>query len=133
MQQTASLLGRIGLSLLFIVSGWAKIGGYAGTQEYMQAMGVTGALLPLVILLELGGGLALLAGIGTRWLALAFAAFSLGSGLLFHLDLGDSNQTTQLLKNIAIAGGFLALYAEPIPRYSLDALRNRRNPEGLAR
>ncbi|GAB1407234.1 DoxX family protein [Thermomonas brevis] len=130
MNQTATLIGRIGLSLLFIIAGWGKIAGYAGTQEYMQAMGVPGALLPLVIALELGGGLALLAGLGTRWLALAFAAFSVASGFLFHWDLADTNQTTSLLKNLAIAGGFLALYAAPASRYSLDALFARRNTEG---
>lgn len=127
MNQIAPLFGRIGLSLLFIVSGWTKLGaGYAGTQQYMEAMGVPGAMLPLVIALELGGGLALLAGIGTRWLALVFGAFSLASGFLFHWDLADATQTTNLLKNIAIAGGFLALHATATSRYSIDALLARR-------
>ena len=65
MNATASLLGRLGLSLIFILSGWGKIAAYAGTQQYMDAAGVPGALLPLVIALELGGGLAILAGVAT--------------------------------------------------------------------
>ena len=130
MHQFAPLFGRIGLSLLFIISGWGKVAGYAATQQYMDALGVPGALLPLVIALELGGGLALLAGLGTPWLALAFAAFSLASGFLFHWDLADAAQTTNLLKNIAIAGGFLALSATAVPRYSVDAVLARRNHEG---
>ena len=40
----------------------AKITGYAGTQQYMEAMGVPGFLLPLTILLEFGGGPAVLFG-----------------------------------------------------------------------
>ena len=58
MNAPLALLGRIGLSLIFIISGWGKIAGYVATQQYMEAMGVPGALLPLVIALELGGGLA---------------------------------------------------------------------------
>ncbi len=70
MNNFAVLLGRFGLALIFILSGWSKIAGYAGTQQYMEAMGVPGALLPLVILVELGGGLAILGGsppAGSRW------------------------------------------------------------------
>src|SRR3546814_12957530 len=65
-----SPLGRAGLSLIYIISGWGKIAGYAATQQYMEAIGVPGALLPAVIALELGGGLAILAGAYTRWVAL---------------------------------------------------------------
>ena len=62
MTNTFLLLSRLGLSLIFILSGASKIAGYDATQHYMAAMGVSGSLLPLVIALELGGGLALLAG-----------------------------------------------------------------------
>ncbi|RZA19432.1 MAG: DoxX family protein, partial [Lysobacteraceae bacterium] len=79
MNATLSLLGRIGLSLIFIISGWGKIAGYAATQGYMESVGVPGALLPLVIALELGGGLAILAGLFTRWIAIALAVFSIVS------------------------------------------------------
>ena len=68
MNNSLALLGRIGLSLIFIISGWAKIAGYAGTQQYMESAGVPGALLPLVIALEFGGGLAILAGM-PDWVA----------------------------------------------------------------
>ena len=67
MNTVVPLLGRLGLSLIFIISGWSKVTGYAATQGYMAAFGVPGELLPLVIALELGGGLAILAGIVTRW------------------------------------------------------------------
>lgn len=122
MNNLYSLLGRVGLSFIFILSGWGKIAAYAGTQQYMEAMGVPGALLPLVIALELGGGLAILAGVFTRWLALAFAGFSLIAGLLFHWDFGDQAQFISLMKNVAIAGGFLLLAATGAGAFSVDAI-----------
>ena len=122
----ASLLGRFGLSLIFIISGWGKIGGYDATQQYMEAMGVPGGLLPLVIALELGGGLALLAGAFTRWIALALAAFSLVAAALFHGNLGDGMQAILFWKNVAMAGGFLMLFAHGAGALSVDAVWARR-------
>lgn len=129
MNNLATLLGRLGLSLIFILSGWSKIGGYAGTQQYMDAMGVPSALLPVVIAVEVLGGLAILFGIATRWVALGMAAFSLSAGFLFHFDLADQNQFINFMKNIAIAGGFLVLAANGAGAFSIDNLRSRR---GLA-
>ena len=126
MNNISSLLGRLGLSLIFIISGWGKIAGYAATQQYMEAMGVPGGLLPLVIALELGGGLAILGGAFTRWIALALAAFSLASAALFHGNLGDANQAIHFWKNVAMAGGFLTLVANGAGTLSLDALWARR-------
>lgn len=126
MNATSSLLGRLGLSLIFIISGWGKIAGYAATQQYMEAMGVPGGLLPLVIALELGGGLAILGGAFTRWIALAMAAFSLASAALFHGNLGDAAQAIHFWKNVAMAGGFLMLVANGAGALSLDAVWARR-------
>jgi len=130
MNNASLLLGRTGLALIFIISGLAKIGGYAGTQGYMDAMGVPGALLPLVIALEVGGGLAILAGLFTRTSALALGAFSLASALVFHFDLGDMAQFNNFFKNVAIAGGFLVLAAQGAGRFSLDAVLATRKLAG---
>jgi putative oxidoreductase len=127
MNKLATLFGRIGLSLIFIISGLGKIAGYAGTQQYMEAVGVPGGLLPLVIALEVGGGLAILAGLFTRQAAVALAGFSIVSAVLFHANLGDQMQFINFFKNIAIAGGFLALAANGAGAWSLDALRNRKS------
>src|SRR3546814_12361461 len=108
MNALSTLFGRFGLSLIFILSGWAKIGGYAGTQQYMESMGVPGALLPLVIALELGGGIAIVLGLFTRPIALLIAGFSIASALLFHSASDQVNQI-MLMKDFAIAGGFLFL------------------------
>ena len=121
MNSISSLLGRVGLSLIFIISGYGKIAGYAATRGYMESVGVPGALLPLVIALELGGGLAVLAGLGTRWVALALAGFSLISAAIFHHDLADQMQAISFWKNVAIAGGFLMLAANGPGPLSVDA------------
>ena len=133
MKDFSLLLGRLGLALIFILSGLAKLGaGYAPTQGYMEAMGVPGALLPLVIAAELGGGLAVLAGLLTRWASLGLAVFSLASAVLFHFDLGDQGQFINFYKNVAIAGGFLVLAAHDGGRLSLDALLSSRRAAAKA-
>ncbi|HJW07826.1 MAG TPA: DoxX family protein [Rhodanobacter sp.] len=126
MNTSLTLFGRVGLSLIFIISGWGKIAAYAGTQQYMASAGVPGSLLPLVIALELGGGLAVLTGAFTRWIALALAAFSLASAALFHAHLGDAAQAINFWKNVAMAGGFLMLAANGAGTLSLDHVWNKR-------
>lgn len=120
----ALLVGRILIAAIFVISGYNKIGGYSGTLAYMAAKGVPGALLPLVILVELLGGIAIVVGFQTRIVAILLAGFSLLAALFFHMS-GDMNQTIHFLKNLAIAGGFLALFAAGPGDWSLDA-RNRR-------
>ena len=114
------LAGRIFLAILFVPAGWGKISGYAGTQGYMESVGAPGALLPLVILVELGGGLALLLGWQSRIVAFLLAGFSLVSALLFHFHPEDQMQMINFTKNIAIAGGLLFLVANGAGAYSLD-------------
>ncbi|MBN8429604.1 DoxX family protein [Microbulbifer salipaludis] len=116
----SKLMARILMSVMFIVAGYSKIGAYAGTQEYMASAGVPGFLLPLVILLELGGGLAILFGFFTRWVAVAFAAFCVVSAWLFHNVPGDQMQQILFMKNITIAGGFLILACAGAGRFSFD-------------
>lgn len=119
-QDISMLLGRMFLSLIFIVSGFNKITDYAGTQGYMESMGVPALMLPLVIILELLGGIAILIGFKTRIVALLFIGFNVISALLFHSDFGDQTQMTMFMKNIAIAGGFLLLFAQGAGAYSVD-------------
>lgn len=121
--QVLSLLGRVGLALIFVAAGYSKIGGYDGTAAYMDSMGVPGALLPLVILLELGGGLAIMAGLFTKPIALALAVFSVASAVIFHSNMADQVQSIMFMKNIALAGGFLLLVANGPGAWSLDEKR----------
>jgi len=125
MNASLTLLGRFGLALIFIISGWGKITGYAATQQYMENMGVPGALLPLVILIELGGGLAIVSGLFTRWVALAMAVFSIATAAVFHANLADPAQAINFWKNVSMAGGFLVLSAHGAGAYSVDGSRQR--------
>lgn len=121
-----TLAGRIALALIFVLSGAGKLSAYAATQQYMDSVGVPGALLPLVILAELGGGLALAAGLLTRVSAAGLALFSMVAAALFHADFADQNQMIHFLKNIAMAGGLLVLATHGAGGWSLDALLARR-------
>jgi len=107
----AAPLGRLLLGGFFALAGFNKIGGYAGTQGFMESVGVPGELLPLTIALELGGGLALIAGWHTRLVAALLAGFTIIAGLIFHADFSDMMQMLLFKKNIAIAGGLLLLVA----------------------
>jgi putative oxidoreductase len=120
MYSLAAPSGRFLLSLIFIVSGFGKITGYAGTQAYMESMGVPGALLPAVIALEILGGLAVILGWKTRIAAFLLAGFSLLSAVLFHANFGDQMQSIMFMKNLAIAGGFLGLVASGPGSWALD-------------
>lgn len=117
------LTGRILISSIFIMAGINKINGYAGTQGYMESMGVPGALLPLVILLELGGGVAVLLGWQTRLAAFLLAGFTVLSALIFHANFGDQMQSILFMKNLAMAGGLLFLVAGGRHDWSIDARR----------
>jgi putative oxidoreductase len=110
-QPVLFLAGRGLMSAIFLVAGFGKISAYAATQGYMESVGVPGALLPLVIALEIGGGLALLLGFNARLAALALAGFSIASAVLFHADFADQAQSVMFLKNLALAGGLLLVAA----------------------
>ena len=128
MNQTAldagNLTGRILIAVLFLMAGIGKLGaGYAGTQGYMESMGVPGMLLPLVIALEIGGAILIIAGLFTRMTALALGAFTVLSAVLFHADFADPMQQIMFMKNLAIAGGFLFLAVGGAGAWSVDARR----------
>lgn len=123
----AALVGRILLAVIFIISGFGKITGYDGTAAYMAAkhMPMVPVLLPLTILTELGGGLALAAGFKARWVALLLAGFTIVAAIIFHdfwaADAAAKmNQQIHFLKNVAIAGGMLMVFAFGPGRLSVD-------------
>ena len=120
MSKYNSLIARILLAHIFVMAGLSKITAYAGTQGYMESVGVPGMLLPLVILAELGGGLAIVLGWQTRWAAYALAGFSVVSAVLFHSNLADQMQMILFMKNFAMAGGLLLLAEHGAGAYSLE-------------
>ncbi|HEX7437700.1 MAG TPA: DoxX family protein, partial [Caldimonas sp.] len=111
----------------------SKIAGFSGTVGYMQSKGMpaTEALAVLTILLEVGGGLALMFGFYTRWAALALAAFTLLASLIFHnfwavAEAQKMVQNLMFMKNVSIIGGMLVLAAFGPGAWSLDARRRVR-------
>ena len=131
-QNIAALAGRILLALIFITSGFGKITGFEGTAGYIASKGLplASVVTVLAILVELGGGLAVVFGFMTRWAALALALFSLVAGFIFHAYWGVPadqvmGQQINFWKNISIAGGFLVLAAFGAGGISIDAKRAR--------
>lgn len=109
-------VGRALVGVLFIVSGIGKVFGFAGVAAWMNGAGIpaAGVLLALTIVLEIGGGLALLTGYQARAAALALAAFLVPVTLIFHgfwhADAAEfQNQMNHFLKNVAILGAMLAI------------------------
>ena len=100
MEKASQLVARIFLGHIFLLAGVSKVGAYAATQGYMEAMGVPGALLPMVILLEIGGGLAIIAGWKTKYAAVALAGFSVVAAAIFHNNSADQTQMILFMKNI---------------------------------
>lgn len=121
----AILVGRVLLSLMFIVAGYGKLTAIAGTAGWFGSLGLPAPTVVAVLvgLLELVGGLAILVGYQTRIAALVLAAFTIGATLIAHTDLADQVQQLFFLKNLAITGGFLALAASGAGALSVDARR----------
>lgn len=127
LESIAEPIGRVLMSIIFIMAGLNKITGYAGTAGYMDMMGVPSILLPLVIILEIGGGILLLIGFKARLAAFLLAGFTLLSGILFHLlpsfgmeGMAAQNEMIHFMKNMAIAGGLGFVFANGPGRFSLD-------------
>lgn len=121
MKKLTDIIARVLLGLIFVVAGLGKLGeGYAGTAGYMDSMGVPGSLLPLVILLEIGGGLMVIAGFKTAWAALALAVFTLISAFIFHFNFADQIQSIMFMKNLAITGGLMLLIVHGAGQLSID-------------
>lgn len=133
LQNPLSLVGRILLAALFLPAGIAKISGFAGTAGYIASVGLP---LPQVaaaiaIIVEIAGGIALIAGFGTRFAALALAVFTAVASFFFHnywAAPAEQQMVQQLMffKNVAVVGGLLTLAAWGAGSWSLDARRSAR-------
>lgn len=116
----AVLLGRLLIAALFLHEAYVKLGHIGPSMAYMERFGLPGLLLFPAIALELGGGLALVTGLGARHAALALAGFSLVAATLFHGAWTDGNQLLHFEKDLAIAGGLLTLFAVGPGRFALS-------------
>lgn len=123
---TAELVGRILLALLFILEAAAKLQGFAAAGRYMAAFGMPPELLPPAILVELGAGILIALGLYTRLAAAMLASFCLVAALVFHRKFSDHNQLLHFEKDLALAGAFLVLAVRGAGTYALDTLMRRR-------
>lgn len=130
-----AVAARVLLALMFVLSGFAKLGDLAGTAGYIASGGIpfASAVAVAVGLLELLGGLAIIVGFQARWAALALALFTLAASLLFHrfwAVAADQQYVQQLMfmKNLSVAGGLLLLAAMGGGRIGFD----RQQRDGLA-
>lgn len=121
MTNLAAPVGRLLMALIFILGGVSKLGALAGTAAYMQSMGVPGALALPAALFELLGGLAILVGWQTRIVSLLLAGFCIVTAAIFHRNFADQTMMIMFMKNLAMAGGFLTLYANGAGAMSMDA------------
>jgi len=116
------LAGRLCIAFIFIRSPIRKILGYERFEGMLEEHGIAAELLPLVIALELGCGLAMALGWQTRLAAFLLAGFTALASFIFHWDW-ESHFSVYLLfsKNIAIFGGLLFIVGHGAGKYSLDA------------
>jgi len=128
LQRIGSLAARLALSAIFVNAGLGKLGALGGTAAFIASKGLPEPVLLAVAagVAELGGGLLLAAGLGSRWAALALAAFLVPTTVLFHSPFGLTGleqhlQVVQIYKNLAIAGGLLAIASYGGGALSLDA------------
>ncbi len=120
-----TLVGRVLIAAIFLMSGLNKIADPQGTQQYMAAMGMTGATTLLyvgAVILEVGGALSVLLGYHARIGALVLLVFMIPATLVFHTNFGDPNQMIHFLKNLAMMGGVLFVAAHGPGQISLDAV-----------
>jgi putative oxidoreductase len=130
-ENAAVLVGRILMSVIFVLGGWGKLMGAAATQAMFakQGLPMVEAAWALAVVVELGGGLALLFGLFTRPVGLVLAVWCVLTALIAHTNFADRGQEINFLKNMAMTGGFLYVAAFGGRTWSLDAwLSRRRRP-----
>jgi len=114
------LVSRILLGLIFVLAGFGKLMDPAGNAAYVMSGGLPGFMVWPAMALELLGGIALIVGYQTRWVALALAGFSVLAAVLYHNNFADQTMMIMFLKNLAIAGGLLQVYLHGAGALAID-------------
>ena len=122
-ENAAALAGRVLLSLLFIMGGWGKLLAPAATQAMFAKynLPLDQAAWLLAVIVELGGGLAILFGVFTRPVGVVLAGWCVATALIAHTNLADRAQEIQFFKNMGLTGGFLYIAVFGAGAWSLDA------------
>jgi putative oxidoreductase len=130
MPDAIAVIGRVLLSAIFIWAGLGKIGSPSDTIQYITSFGLPAAPAAylVAVLIEVGGGLALLLGWQARAAGVTLAIFAVATAVVFHTHFTDPVMVIQFMKNLAIAGGMLQVAAYGAGAMSVDAvLSGRRN------
>ena len=114
------LVGRIFISLVFLLSGFNKIGNYEGTIGWMESFGMPGIFLIPAIMLEVGAPILIIIGYKVKISAALLSLFCIATAVIFHNDFSNQMQFISFMKNIALAGGFLFLVVNGAKGFCLD-------------
>ena len=120
MTNILDLVGRIFISLVFLLSGINKIGNYEGTIGWMESLGMPGIFLIPAIILEIGAPILIMIGYKVKISAALLSLFCLATAIIFHTDFSNQIQFVSFMKNIALAGGFLFLVINETKEFSLE-------------
>ena len=122
----AAFLGRLLLSVIFVLRGFQKLAQFSGTVAFMGSEGLPLPLIAAIVavLVECVGGILLIVGYQTRLTGIILALWCIATAIVAHRNFGNQDQMIHFLKNVAIAGGFLQLAAFGAGGWSLDAQRS---------
>ena len=118
-------IGRVLIANIFLLDGINKISYYEGVAEWMFLKGVPEFLLPLVILFEIFGALAIIVGWQVKLFSLLFFVFCILTAIIFHRDFSNNMDKVIFMKNMSMAGGFLFLFLHGAGKFSLDSFRSK--------
>ena len=120
MTNILDLIGRVFISLIFLLSGFSKIGNYEGTVGWMESLGMPGFFLIPTILLEIVAPIFIIVGYKVKISAALLSLFCITTAIIFHNDFTNQMEFISFMKNIGLAGGFLFLVVNGAKDFSLD-------------
>ena len=120
MSNLIDFIGRLLISLLFLLSAYNKIFSIDGTMSWMEGYGIPGLLLYPTIAIEIILPLFIVIGYNAKLSAGLLVIFCVTTAFIFHYDFADQMQTIAFLKNIGLAGGFLFIVANGTKEWSID-------------
>ena len=120
MTNILDLIGRVFISLVFLLSGFNKIGNYEGTVGWMESLGMPGIFLIPAIALEIIAPISIIIGYKIKISAALLSLFCIATAIIFHNDFSNQMQFISFMKNIGLAGGFLFLAINGAKDFSLD-------------
>ncbi|MGX7896457.1 DoxX family protein [Tsuneonella sp. HG222] len=125
MSMIAAALGRMMLAVIFILSGIQKVLDPSGAAAMLDSVGLMGSWALPTGIFELVAGLMLLLGVLARFVSIILFGFVALTIFFFHNQFADPMQGAMALKNLAIMGGLLMVFAYGQIRWSYDHWRQR--------